>query len=171
MNEVADNPEDLSTSGRTGVRWAAVGGESYFLDTDSFLAADGIENVMRILEDLEDDKFKGLKFVELNACSVGCLGGVLTVENPYIARVKLKKLRKNLPEIKNYADFQNKEKIQSAFWDTKPEYQPVFMLGGNMRESIKNPEIETLKGKISRVDCRNCVLPHAKPLAEDVVRE
>ncbi len=33
MNEVAVNPEDLSTSGRTGVRWAAVGGESYIFWT------------------------------------------------------------------------------------------------------------------------------------------
>ncbi len=102
---------------------------------------------------------------------MGCLGGVLTVENPYIARVKLKKLRKNLPEIKNYADFQNKEKIQSAFWDTKPEYQPVFMLGGNMRESMnKMQEIETLMEKFPGLDCGSCGAPTCKALAEDVVR-
>ncbi|MFR1038253.1 MAG: hypothetical protein ACLSE4_05280 [Clostridium sp.] len=43
---------------------------------------------------MEDQKFTNLKFVELDACSGGCVGGVLTVENPYVAEVKLKHLRK-----------------------------------------------------------------------------
>ena len=59
------------------------------LFTESYLAADGIENVIRVLEDLEDQKFSQLQFVELNACSGGCVGGVLTVENPYVSAVKL----------------------------------------------------------------------------------
>ena len=37
---------------------------------------------IRVLEDLEDEKFYDLDFVELNACSGGCVGGVLNVENP-----------------------------------------------------------------------------------------
>ena len=59
-----------------------------------FLAAvaDGIENVIRVLEDMEDEKLRGLDFVELNACSSGCVGGVLNVENPYVAAVRLKRL-------------------------------------------------------------------------------
>lgn len=71
--QAADN---LATAGRIGIGWAESGGESAGLVTvDSYLAADGIENVIRVLEDLEDEKYPGLDFVELDACAGGCVGG------------------------------------------------------------------------------------------------
>ena len=88
MNAVGEGREDLIASGKIGVSWGRSGGEASGLFTDNYLAADGIENVIRVLEDLEDQKFATLKFVELNACNGGCVGGVLTVENPYVAEVK-----------------------------------------------------------------------------------
>ena len=30
----------------------------------------------------------GLQFIELNACPGGCVGGALTVENPYISQTQ-----------------------------------------------------------------------------------
>ncbi len=94
MKQAALAPEDLSISGRIGIGWGSTGGEAGGLLSDSYLAADGMENVIRVLEDLEDEKFHDLQFIELNACSGGCVGGVLTVENPYIAQAKLKRLHK-----------------------------------------------------------------------------
>ena len=85
-----EDPENISISGKIGISWGHSGGEAGGLFTESYLAADGIENVIRVLEDMEDQKFTNLKFVELDACSGGCVGGVLTVENPYVAEVKLK---------------------------------------------------------------------------------
>ena len=38
-----------------------------------------------------------LEFVELNACIGGCVGGALNVENPFIAKARLRSLRKYLP--------------------------------------------------------------------------
>ena len=96
MKQVVNKPEELSTSGRIGVGWGNSGGESGGMLTDSYLAADGIENAIRVLEDLEDEKFDRLEFIELNACSGGCVGGVLNVENPYVAQAKLKHLCKYL---------------------------------------------------------------------------
>ena len=81
----------IGTSGKIGISWGHSGGEASGLFTENYLAADGIENVIRVLEDMEDQKFTNLKFVELNACNGGCVGGVLTVENPYVAEVKLKR--------------------------------------------------------------------------------
>ena len=83
----------IGTAGKIGISWGHSGGEASGLFTESYLAADGIENVIRVLEDMEDQKFTNLRFVELNACNGGCVGGVLTVENPYVAEVKLKRLR------------------------------------------------------------------------------
>ena len=87
-----------ASAGRIGISWASSGGESSGLVTvENYLACDGIENVIKVLEDLEDDKLGKLDFVELNACPAGCVGGVLTVENPFIAKTKLKAIRKYRP--------------------------------------------------------------------------
>ena len=71
--------EPISESGIIGVSWASSGGEAAALLNDKYLAADGIENVIRVLEELEDERIRELDFIELNACSGGCVGGVLCV--------------------------------------------------------------------------------------------
>ncbi|HHX18700.1 MAG TPA: 4Fe-4S dicluster domain-containing protein, partial [Clostridium sp.] len=91
LNEL-EEAEDLEKSGFIGIRWANSGGESIALDTDNFLAVDGIHNVITILEQLEDDKLEDVDFVEALACQGGCLGGPLTVENLYVAKTKIKKV-------------------------------------------------------------------------------
>jgi len=105
--EVSGEREELSISGKIGISWGGTGGEAGGLLTDNYLAADGIENVIRVLEDLEDQKIGMLEFIELNACNGGCVGGVLTVENPFVARVKLKRLRKYLPVARNHINNTN----------------------------------------------------------------
>lgn len=97
MKAVGNDYPELGTSGKIGISWGRSGGESSGLLSESYLAADGIENVIRVLEDLEDQKFTNLEFVELNACNGGCVGGILAVENPYVAEVKLKRLRRYMP--------------------------------------------------------------------------
>ena len=168
MKQSADESEELSTSGKIGVGWGGSGGEAGGLLTDSYLAADGIENVIRVLEDLEDQKFSSLDFIELNACSGGCVGGVLTVENPYVAKTKLKKLRKYLPISCNHLGNQI---IEGAFWNSEIEYQPVFKLGSDMKESIAMMAmVEDLCKKFPGLDCGSCGAPTCKALAEDIVR-
>lgn len=75
MKKVAENPAELSTSGRMGIGWGRSGGEAAATLHERYLAADGIENVIHILENMEDEKLHDLDFVELNACSSGCVGG------------------------------------------------------------------------------------------------
>ncbi|HOV41748.1 MAG TPA: (Fe-S)-binding protein, partial [Oscillospiraceae bacterium] len=168
MKNAAQGYEELSFSGKIGVGWGGSGGEAGGLLTDSYLAADGIENVIRVLEDLEDQKFSSLDFIELNACSGGCVGGVLTVENPYVAKAKLKKLRKYLPVAKFH---QGDTELHGEYWDTKIEYQPVFKLGSDVKESIAlMARVEELCEKFPGLDCGSCGAPTCKALAEDIVR-
>lgn len=164
---MSDSPEELATGGKIGLSWGGSGGEAGGLLTDSYLAADGIENVINVLEDLEDQKFTALDFIELNACSGGCVGGVLTVENPYVAKTKLKKLRKYLPVSCNHLS----EEPINAEWTHELEYQPVFRLGGNLKESIYlMSKVEELTAKLPGLDCGSCGAPTCKALAEDIVR-
>lgn len=170
MKHVGKDPMELSASGKIGISWGRSGGEASGLFTESYLAADGIENVIHVLEDLEDEKFTNLKFVELNACNGGCVGGVLTVENPYVAEVKLKHLRKYMPVARSHMDVE-KSAEEMVPWTTGVEYEPVFSLGGNMMESfMRLSQVERLCKIFPDLDCGSCGAPTCKALAEDIVR-
>ncbi len=162
----ADAP---ATAGRIGIGWAESGGESAGLViTDSYLAADGIENVIRVLEDLEDEKYPGLDFVELDACAGGCVGGVLQVENPYIAKAKLKKMCRYMPVSKNHL---SKSIPPAMLWDTDLEYAPVMELGDTRAESFaRYGRLQKIVEQLPGLDCGSCGAPTCRALAEDVVR-
>ncbi|WP_178041623.1 [Fe-Fe] hydrogenase large subunit C-terminal domain-containing protein [Frisingicoccus sp.] len=169
MVEAEKKPMDLSRAGRIGVGWGSHGGEAAGIVTDNYLAADGIENVIRVLEDLEDEKFSNLSFIELNSCDGGCVGGVLTVENPYVAQAKLKKLNQHLPEVVTRAPSDLAE--DEINWTEEVEYLPVFRLGTSMKESIMMMNrVERLCQKFPGLDCGACGAPTCKALAEDIVR-
>lgn len=159
-------------SGKIGVSWGATGGEAGGLLTDNYLAADGIENVIRVLEDLEDEKFSDLEFLELNACSGGCVGGVLTVENPFVAKVKLQRLRKYLPVARSHVKDTGGLSLEDvAYWDMPVEYEPVFKLGSSFKEAITLlHQVEVLCEEFPGLDCGSCGAPSCKALAEDIVR-
>lgn len=170
MKEVGNDVKELGTSGKIGISWGRSGGEASGLFTENYLAADGIENVIRVLEDLEDQKFSNLKFVELNACNGGCVGGVLTVENPYVAEVKLKRLRKYMPVARSHMDMEDSAE-EIVPWDTNVQFEPVFSLGDTMLESFKRlNQVECLLKKFPGLDCGSCGAPTCKALAEDIVR-
>ena len=172
MKEVGSDVPELALSGKIGISWGRSGGEASGLLTDSYLAADGIENVIRVLEDLEDQKIDNLEFIELNACSGGCVGGVLTVENPYVAEVKLKRLRKYMPVAKSHMnDEENAQVCQQIHWTKEVEYEPVFNLGDNMIESLSRlNQVERLTKRLPGLDCGSCGAPTCRALAEDIVR-
>lgn len=167
MNLHKDNQKPLSTSGQQGVGWALSSGEAEAIELNNYLAADGIENVMGVLEDLEDEKFGTLDFIELNACHAGCVGGVLNIENPYVARSKLKQLKKQLPTQYPHANISD----SILNWDTPLEYQPVLSLDENFVVAMaKLQEIEELTRILPELDCGSCGSPTCVALAEDVVQ-
>ncbi len=170
MKPVLADGKELVQSGKIGISWGRSGGESSGLFTEECLAADGIESVIRVLEDLEDQKFSHLKFVELNACIGGCIGGVLTVENPYLSETKLKHLRKYMPVSRNHLE-QAMCGQDVIDWTIPVEYEPVFHLGNTMLESFARlNQVERLCKKFPGLDCGSCGAPSCKALAEDIVR-
>ena len=168
MKAVGNDYPEIGTSGKIGISWGRSGGESSGLLSESYLAADGIENVIRVLEDLEDQKFSNLEFVELNACNGGCVGGILAVENPYVAEVKLKRLRRYMPVARTHM---SQDAEQVIPWTTGVQFEPVFRLGTTMMESFSRLfQVERLCNKLPVLDCGSCGAPTCKALAEDIVR-
>jgi Pyruvate/2-oxoacid:ferredoxin oxidoreductase delta subunit len=174
MKDIANNnrewefPREINAAGRIGVSWGAHCGEASGLLIDNYLAVDGTENVVNVLHDLEDTRFEDFDFIELNACSGGCVGGVLTVENAFIAKVKLNALRKYLP----VSGARISDSIpEFAFRDKEIEYLPIFRLGKTMEESIAlMQEVDTLMRKFPGLDCGCCGAPTCRAHAEDVAK-
>lgn len=167
MKNSVDDDTELAASGKIGISWGRSGGEAGGLLTDSYLAADGIENVIKVLEDLEDQKFSNLDFIELNACSGGCVGGTLTVENPYVAKAKLDRLRKYMPVSKSHLE---STELDNPFYEKEIEYAPVFRIGNSLKDSIAAmAKINVLCEKFPGLDCGSCGAPTCKALAEDIV--
>ena len=166
MEKAAADPKDLARAGRIGIGWGVSGGEAAGIINDEYLAADGIENCIHILENLEDERFQDLQFIELDACAGGCVGGVLTVENPYLAKVKMLHLRKYLPVARTHTEIPD-----YGYWTETPEYESVFMLGGTFSENIrKMAQLEEICAKFPGLDCGSCGAPSCRALAEDIVR-
>lgn len=168
MNGI-ENPSESSETGKIGVSWASSGGESSALLNDKYLAADGIENVIKVLEEIEKENFSGLEFVELNSCNGGCVGGALTVENPYIASARLKRIRKYLPVSNGNSSAEVEEKV--LLWDEAVEYTPVLKLDPNRAEAMrKMQKIQVINKCFPQIDCGSCGAPTCSALAEDIVR-
>ena len=67
-----EQPDIPSETGIIGISWAGSGGEAAALFNDKYLAADGIENIIKVLDEIENnEKFAELEFIELNACHGG----------------------------------------------------------------------------------------------------
>ena len=141
-----DDVENLSSSGMVGIGWASTGGEASALFNDRYLSADGIDNVNRVLDQIENGNIPPLEFVELNACPGGCVGGVMTIQNPYIAKARLQTLRRYLPVSQNFLPSDQQYIPEDYFFNEMPEYQPISQLSDSMAKSMRMlADIQTLK--------------------------
>ena len=167
-----ETPEISTKAGMVGLGWAVSGGEATALLNDEYLAADGIENVINVLEQMENGIIPPVKFIELNACTAGCVGGVLTTQNPYIAKARLQSIRRYLPVSQNYLVPDQQEYIPELYlFDELPEYEPMTLLSHNMAESMRMmSDIQKLRAALPGIDCGACGSPNCRALAEDTVR-
>lgn len=162
--------ESLGAAGFEGIRWANSGGESLALGTDSFLAVDGIHEVITILEEVENDKLEDVIFMEALACKGGCLGGPLTIENCYVAKTKLKK---HIDEAKEKAisNMDQDDKYDKLDWTGNVKYKPVLKLDDDMEIAMKKLEnLQQIENELPGLDCGACGAPSCRALAEDIVR-
>ena len=167
--ENTDKTELLRDSGIIGVSWASSGGEASALLTDRYLAADGIENVIKVLEEIEDEKLDRLDFVELNACSGGCVGGSLTAENPYVAKARIQQLRRYLPVAANH--LAGDEVPETMSWQRPLEGSSVLKLADNVSDAMAMmSKMTEIIARLPGLDCGTCGAPTCRALAEDIVR-
>ncbi|HWP80499.1 MAG TPA: [Fe-Fe] hydrogenase large subunit C-terminal domain-containing protein [Candidatus Acidoferrum sp.] len=164
-----DEPERLSHSGIIGIGWAASGGEATALLKDIYVAADGIDNCIQVLEEVENYRLNDVDFIELNACTGGCVGGVLTVENPFVAKARIHMLRKYLPVSMN--KFKEDGADLDIIYADNALASPARGLSSDREEALRMvKQINDLVEKFPGIDCGACGAPSCKTFAEDVVR-
>ena len=164
---------DITETGRIGIGWARSGGEATAIFNSDYLAADGIENVIRVLDQVETGNIPPLEFIELNACTGGCVGGVLTIQNPFIAKARLQSIRRYLPISQTKPDSDASDYIPDSYlFEELPEYSPISKLGDTIAESMRMmADIQKLKADLPGIDCGACGSPSCKAFAEDVVKK
>lgn len=158
--------EHLSVAGRNGVRWAKHGGEAEALNSKRYLAIDGINNVMRVFEQLEDEKIRDIDFIEALACTGGCVGGPLTVENEFVAESRLRQMTESL-EVKTA---QPDQELPLA-WDKPLVSRPFSPLDKDFMTAMqKAAKMNEIFESLPQLDCGSCGSPSCRDLAEDIVR-
>lgn len=174
LEKIKNLPPDCDTklisSGAYGVGWAGSGGECNALETPKTLAVHGIHNVISIFEEIVEERLRNVDFVEALSCTEGCLGGPLTVVNPFVAKTNLQwqvsgAKKKDCSQENAVADYQN------LLWTKDMEYKPILKLDDNMMKAmIKMQKLEEINDGLPGLDCGACGSPNCRALAEDIVR-
>lgn len=167
--------ENISTSTREAMEWAIIGGQSKAIGAEKYIAVDGINEVIKVLEEIETGRLEDIEFFEGMACVGGCIGGPLTIENPYIAKTKMRNLAQDLP-CAQFSDEKLKEYIsmyEDGFIRLCDPIEPraIMKLDKDISVSMKKMEmIEEILKYLPALDCGVCGAPTCRAFAEDIVK-
>ncbi len=166
-NAPAEDKLKISTD--YGVGWARSGGECDAVCPNESMAVDGIANCIRVLEEIEDNRLKGLEFFEGAACTGGCVGGPLNFENNYVARNSIRRLVK--PE-GNDLRVSSGMMTKYDLYDSKRILPNSAMkLDDDLVEAMRKMErIEAIYKTLPGYDCGSCGSPTCRTFAEDIVQ-
>lgn len=151
-----------------GISWGQSGGETTILKrkkTNGILSVSGIHNVKRVLDEIDRNNIKGIKYLELSACSQGCVGGILNVLNPFQAKYNLQRLSSGNQQLveRNTGkyNFRLSRKFKAGdVGKLADDFDLALAKLAQLEEEIK-----VLPG----LDCAACGAPDCETLAEDIV--
>lgn len=172
LNKVT--PTRVKESTYKGISWATRNGGIDENSVEGHIAVDGIENVISILEKVEDGTLGSVNYIEALACTGGCLGGALTVENAFVSKNTLKKwIRQGKTEgTGSEGILLQKIKKEPSRFEKAVRPRKVFQLDDDRVKALKKAEeLESFYSRLPKIDCGACGAPTCRCFAEDVVRE
>ncbi len=156
-----------------GLGWPILGGQVACLKAEERIAIAGLMDVMRVFDEIENGKLKDIQYIECHSCPTACVGGSLTVENPYIARGRVLRM----VEQSGSEPCQDREKIRALYRNN------FFSLKGTIAPTPVQPLDEDISRAIHKmyrrnqvyemlpkIDCGACGAPTCMTFAADVVR-
>jgi len=155
-----------------GLSWAFLGKFPRSLPAENTLSVAGLPNVIRILDDVEKGRLRKYSYIECHACPEGCVGGCLTVENPYLARGKAIRLQQSLPAgcIVDRSEVEASYRKKEFLMDESLAGRPLSPLDEDISKAIiKMKERDRILWDLPKIDCGACGAPSCRAFAEDVV--
>ncbi|MDD3767167.1 MAG: [Fe-Fe] hydrogenase large subunit C-terminal domain-containing protein [Eubacteriales bacterium] len=163
-------PKMLATASTDGIFWAKSGGESFGLSNENNIAVDGIWNVIKVLEEVENQTVEDIDFLEAAACVGGCVGGPLTVTNCFVAKSRINHVLENTklsPSLYTYSS----DLDEAVRWEKTIDFEPIMKLDSDMAVAMQKLEqLEKINDNLPKLDCGSCGAPSCRALAEDIVR-
>lgn len=171
---LAPDKKTLATASGPAVGWARSGGETSAINAPNYLVADGLSNVLNLFEEVEIGHYNNVDYIECQCCQGGCVGGPLTVESQFAARILNRKLVKTLPKTVSENDKANFTKLYfEGYFHFDKEIHPLpsMPLDQDINKAIKlvSQIDEIIKG-LPGLDCASCGCPSCQALAEDIAR-
>jgi len=177
LMKVLPKQEDSNTNdfrkelSRDGIVWSLPRGEARHFQQQS-MAIDGIHNVVKFLERLENEEVPDLDFLELKSCDQGCAGGILLTGNRFLTVERLQKRSKKYPDAKKFnctsaltSVLKKKLKAEAI------EPNPVFTLDRDRGKALEKLEkVNKILCQLPAIDCGGCGAPNCHALAEDMVQ-
>ena len=168
----------VRTGSSYGLNWGVYGGEIASAGITNGLSVHGIDNVYDILEQISMNKMPQLDYVECLSCKGGCLGGLLTAENKFVAECNLRQrisaMRAAEPEDRREAMARTmvlKDFPASAAYRKRLVPRPMMQLDDDIMEAMKKFErMEEVLCSLPGLDCGACGAPSCQGLAEDIVQ-
>ena len=164
-----------SINSAKGLGWAVSGGEAAFLDKSNALYVNGIRNVIQVLEEIERGEHSEIRYFELNSCVEGCVGGCLTVLNPFVAKNRIS-IQMDLMNKLNPDGIITVEKAKKMFDNGDLNRRaPILASGVNPLATDRQTAIEMMNKleeiytRLPKYDCGSCGSPGCRTLAEDIV--
>ncbi len=174
-SEALERKEDDEAFRATGLGlgWARSGGEALAAGIENALAVDGIDQVARVLEEIENNRLPELTFFEGLSCVGGCVGGPLTLENGFISKNRIRDLVRRLP-----AEAPDKDALRAEldalrdelYFDAEIVPIKAMQLDPDLQKALeKMDRIEEIRQRLPGLDCGSCGSPTCQALAEDIV--
>lgn len=161
---------NLQKASMIGIGWANTGGESIGTACENYISVDGIQNVIKVLEEIELGKLSDLDFFEGLACFGGCVGGPLTVENNFVAKNRIKKIIGKMPN-KGIHNDEVVVDFKDILWCKKLDGNGTLSLNSDIEKALDMMEkIDVQFKALPGFDCGSCGSPSCRSLAEDIVR-
>lgn len=155
-----------------GMGWAGSGGELDAAAPRNSIAVDGIDNVIRVLEEVDNNTMADLDYFEGSACLGGCVGGPLNFENNYLARNTIQTIQDMMPRTEPEKLVRIAELARdSLYFDQEILPNDSMKLHESIAGAIERmEEMNHIIEKLPGYDCGSCGSPTCRSFAEDIVR-
>lgn len=166
--------EGVLPSSPAEIAWGRAGGEAEATLREKrgrWIAVDGMDQCVKILESVENGEVSDIDFLELMACTGGCVGGALTAGNPAIARHTLEERERLFAQAPQAGDKVPSSDARACLHRDKYPARPALLLDQDYRKAMDMMErMEEIHASLPGLDCGCCGAPNCHALAEDIVR-